>query len=103
MATPVLMATLAAPFFAYVTFGDIKGSRRSLMIALTIGTIQNILSKATKYAFFDPTKEMAYIPLDQEAKVSHRRERQTSNVTTRLFCVYAAAAAAAAADDDDVV
>lgn len=38
------------------------------MYGLT-GTVQNILSKATKYAFFDPTKEMAYIPLDQEAKV----------------------------------
>lgn len=43
MATPVLMATLAAPFFAYVTFGDIKGSRRSLMIALTIGKFRLLL------------------------------------------------------------
>lgn len=69
MATPVLMASLAAPFFAYISFGDLGKSRNALMTALTIGTIQNVLSKATKYAFFDPTKEMAYIPLDQEAKV----------------------------------
>jgi len=69
MATPVLMATLAAPFFAYISFGDMRGSRQALMTALAIGTVQNILSKATKYAFFDPTKEMAYIPLDEEAKV----------------------------------
>ena len=33
------------------------------------GAFQNVLSKAVKYCFFDTSKEMAFIPLDQEAKV----------------------------------
>ena len=32
------------------------------------GSIQNILSKSIKYSFFDPTKEMAYIPLSDNLK-----------------------------------
>ena len=38
------------------------------MIVL-FGAFQNIISKVVKYSFFDSTKEMAYIPLDQESKV----------------------------------
>ena len=33
-----------------------------------MGAAQNIISKAAKYSLFDPCKEMAYIPLDQEQK-----------------------------------
>jgi ATP:ADP antiporter, AAA family len=40
-----------------------------VMLAIWIGQIQNILSKSTKYALFDSTKEMAYIPLDDELKI----------------------------------
>ena len=39
-----------------------------LYLAVMFGGAQNVLSKATKYAFFDPTKEMSYIPLDEELK-----------------------------------
>ncbi len=39
------------------------------MLAVIFGTAQNIMSKSAKYSLFDPTKEMAYIPLDQESKV----------------------------------
>lgn len=37
-------------------------------IAAFVGALIVILSKATKYSLFDPTKEMAYIPLSQQIR-----------------------------------
>lgn len=40
-----------------------------LMLVVLFGAFQNVITKIMKYAFFDATKEMAYIPLDMESKV----------------------------------
>lgn len=72
--TPIMMLVTGAIFFMFVLFEDFMSpfaalmGVTSLMMAVIVGTIQNVLSKGTKYALFDPTKEMAYIPLDQELK-----------------------------------
>ena len=73
--TPVVLLITGAGFFAFVIFRDSLSSVIALMgttpllLAVIFGTAQNIMSKSAKYSLFDPTKEMAYIPLDQESKV----------------------------------
>ena len=73
--TPIVLLITGVAFFAFVIFkGQLGGlitalGTTPLMLAVIFGTAQNIMSKSTKYSLFDPTKEMAYIPLDQESKV----------------------------------
>ena len=40
-----------------------------LLFIVLFGAFQNVLAKAIKYTFFDPTKEMSFIPLDIESQV----------------------------------
>lgn len=77
LVTPLMLLITGAFFFTLVIFKEQLNSAgfmsmlgtTPLMLAVVVGAIQNILSKSTKYAMFDATKEMAYIPLDQEQKV----------------------------------
>lgn len=41
-----------------------------LMAAVLVGAAQNVFSKSAKYSLFDPCKEMAYIPLDDEVSMA---------------------------------
>lgn len=75
MATPIILGITAAGFFTFVIFRDQLGGAVAAMgttplfFAVVFGMVQNIMSKSTKYSMFDPTKEMAYIPLDPEVKL----------------------------------
>lgn len=75
MTTPVVLLITSIGFFSFILFRDQLGGfvamlgTTPLMLAVLFGMAQNIMSKSTKYSLFDPTKEMAYIPLDQESKV----------------------------------
>lgn len=39
-----------------------------LALAVSVGAVQNILAKGTKYSIWDTSREMLYIPLDNELK-----------------------------------
>lgn len=73
--TPIMVFLTSAVFFFFVWNGNKVSPLTPLlgttvvMVAVIVGQIQNVLSKGTKYSLFDSTKQMAYIPLDQEAKV----------------------------------
>lgn len=44
-------------------------NRELVVFVVVLGLFVNAFGKAVKYSLFDPTKEMAYIPLDPELKV----------------------------------
>jgi ATP:ADP antiporter, AAA family len=72
--TPLILFVSGLGFFVFVVFDNAIHSYIDLVLfdplwlAVIFGLILNALSKATKYSFFDPTKEMSYIPLDNELK-----------------------------------
>jgi AAA family ATP:ADP antiporter len=73
--TPAILLITGVLFYVFVIFRDqldwltLAMGVTPVFMAVMIGATQNILSKGTKYSLFDPTKEMSYIPLDQELKV----------------------------------
>ncbi|MBN1915075.1 MAG: NTP/NDP exchange transporter [Parachlamydiales bacterium] len=75
LVTPIVLFITGFSFLVFVLFREnLTGAIATLgtsplMLAVLFGAAQNIGSKSCKYALFDPTKEMAYIPLDQESKV----------------------------------
>ncbi|XP_072983857.1 plastidic ATP/ADP-transporter-like [Typha latifolia] len=75
MITPTVLLLTGVGFFSLILFGQplapilAKFGMTPLLAAVYVGAMQNIFSKSAKYSLFDPCKEMAYIPLDEDLKV----------------------------------
>lgn len=72
LATPLFMLVTGGIFFTTLLYKEAYQALfhvSPLLIGIIVGSFQFSLSKGVKYALFDPSKEMAYIPLDQESKV----------------------------------
>ncbi|XP_061347096.1 plastidic ATP/ADP-transporter-like [Gastrolobium bilobum] len=73
--TPTVLLLTGVGFFSLILFGGpvapviAKLGMTPLLAAVYVGAMQNIFSKSAKYSLFDPCKEMAYIPLDEDTKV----------------------------------
>ncbi|GAB2228147.1 hypothetical protein Droror1_Dr00009977 [Drosera rotundifolia] len=73
--TPTVLLLTGVGFFSLILFGApltpalASFGMTPLLAAVYVGALQNIFSKSAKYSLFDPCKEMAYIPLDEDTKV----------------------------------
>jgi ATP:ADP antiporter, AAA family len=73
--TPVVFLVTGVAFFLFLIFKSqvhiYLGSFiifDPMIIAVYVGMSQVVVGKSTKYALFDPTKEMAYIPINPQLK-----------------------------------
>ena len=86
--TPVVTLIATVIFFVFLRFQNSLNSITvlwgisPLSLAVTFGLINVVFIKAFKYTLFDPTKERAYIPLDEESKI--RGKAAVDGVGSRL-------------------
>jgi AAA family ATP:ADP antiporter len=106
--TPMIIMITGSIFFILVVFDQevlslIEGAMlmTPLALAVSIGAIQNILSKGMKYSIWDTSLAMLYIPLDDELRtkgkaavdvVSSKVGKSSSGlVQSLLFMIFPAA------------
>lgn len=73
--TPIIVLITGGFFFSFFLVNEPASmkfaalfSSTPLILSVFFGTLQNTLSRASKYTLFDATKEMAFIPLDKESR-----------------------------------
>lgn len=76
LATPLVLLVTSICFFGFIFFQQALMPFTTqylgvgvLTLAVFIGSLQNVLSRAAKYTVFDATKELAYVPLSDECKL----------------------------------
>ncbi len=77
MIPPLIMLVAGIGFFGFLVFRDtsVLGALTMffgftpLAVGVFFGSVQNCLSRASKYSVFDTTKELAFIPLSKESKL----------------------------------
>jgi len=71
LSTPLVLGLTSLFFFTLYYMGYNEGgfTPELLYVAVLVGAVHNICCKSMKYSLFDPTKEMAYIPLSEDEKV----------------------------------
>jgi AAA family ATP:ADP antiporter len=75
--TPIILFVSGMLFFITLLWKDhpivsslgLFFSTTPLALCTFLGAIQNVLSRASKFTFFDVTKEIAFIPLSSESKL----------------------------------
>jgi AAA family ATP:ADP antiporter len=73
--TPICAAIGSVLFFTFISFGEqFEGvadyfNSTPLFMGVMFGLINVMFIKSAKYTLFDPTKEITYIPLDDNSKV----------------------------------
>ena len=74
LTTPFVLLVAGVGSFGFIIFKDqLNGfvgffGTSAMVMAIVFGTIQNALAKCFKFSFYEPTKEMVYIPLDNESR-----------------------------------
>ncbi|MDA9832374.1 NTP/NDP exchange transporter [Gammaproteobacteria bacterium] len=74
--TPICLGITGVVFFSYILFDQSLAMLIAtifmdpVIFASWFGGVGVLLSKSAKYSFFDPSKEMAFIPLDDDLRVS---------------------------------
>lgn len=83
--TPIAALVTGAAFFLFMVLRDtayllaLQGAIQTSAIALAVyfGATNNIFARSTKHTLFDSTKEMVYIPLDDDLKTKGKAAAET--------------------------